>query len=68
MSLTVLGKGFGHHSQQTTVVYARLAQDPADDVWQRGPDAIMVAAGLTKTAKIVLMEHDVVIIKIIMTF
>ena len=31
VSLAVIGKGLGHHSQQTTAVYARLAQDPVAD-------------------------------------
>ncbi|MHB1203741.1 MAG: tyrosine-type recombinase/integrase, partial [Acidithiobacillus sp.] len=33
VSLAVIGKGLGHHSQQTTAVYARLAQDPVADAW-----------------------------------
>ena len=56
VSLAVIGKGLGHHSQQTTAVYARLAQDPVADAWQKGTDAIMVAAGLKKTAEIVPMK------------
>ena len=49
VSLAVIGKGLGHHSQQTTAVYARLAQDPVADAWQKGTDAILVAAGVKKT-------------------
>ena len=53
VSLAVIGKGLGHHSTQTTQVYARLAQDPVADAWQVADDAIMVAAGLKKTAEVV---------------
>ncbi|MHB8248001.1 MAG: site-specific integrase [Acidithiobacillus sp.] len=56
VSLAVIGKGLGHHSQQTTAVYARLAQDPVADAWQKGTDAIMVAAGVKKTAEIVPLK------------
>ncbi|MEB8536544.1 tyrosine-type recombinase/integrase [Acidithiobacillus ferriphilus] len=56
VSLAVIGKGLGHHSQQTTAVYARLAQDPVADAWQKGTDAILVAAGLKKSAEVVPMK------------
>jgi integrase len=56
VSLAVIGKGLGHHSQQTTAVYARLAQDPVADAWQKGTDAILVAAGIKKTAEIVPLK------------
>ena len=56
VSLAVIGKGLGHHSQQTTAVYARLAQDPVADAWQKGTDAILVAGGLKSTAEIVPMK------------
>ena len=56
VSLTVIGKGLGHHSQQTTAVYARLAQDPVADAWQKGTDAMLVAGGLKKTAEVVPMK------------
>jgi len=56
VSLAVIGKGLGHHSQQTTAVYARLAQDPVADAWQKGTDAILVAAGVKKTAEIVPLK------------
>ena len=56
VSLAVIGKGLGHHSQQTTAVYARLAQDPVADAWQKGTDAILVAAGLKKTAEVLPMR------------
>ena len=56
VSLAVIGKGLGHHSQQTTAVYARLAQDPVADAWQKGTDAILVAAGVKKTAEVVPMK------------
>ena len=52
VSLAVIGKGLGHHSQQTTAVYARLTQDPVADAWQKGNDAILVAAGVKKTAEV----------------
>ncbi|MBW9250346.1 MAG: tyrosine-type recombinase/integrase [Acidithiobacillus ferriphilus] len=56
VSLAVIGKGLGHHSQQTTAVYARLAQDPVADAWQKGTDAIMIAADLKKTAEVLPMK------------
>ncbi|MDX5935383.1 tyrosine-type recombinase/integrase [Acidithiobacillus thiooxidans] len=56
VSLAVIGKGLGHHSQQTTAVYARLAQDPVADAWQKGTDAILVAGGMKKAAEVVPME------------
>ena len=56
VSLAVIGKGLGHHSQQTTAVYARLAQDPVDDAWQKGTDAILVAGGFKKPAEVVPMK------------
>ncbi len=56
VSLAVIGKGLGHHSQQTTAVYARLAQDPVADAWQKGTDAILVAAGVKKSAEVVPMK------------
>lgn len=56
VSLAVIGKGLGHHSQQTTAVYARLAQDPVADAWQKGTDAILVAAGVKKAAEVVPMK------------
>ncbi|PKY10056.1 hypothetical protein B1757_12305 [Acidithiobacillus marinus] len=56
VSLAVIGKGLGHHSQQTTAVYARLAQDPVADAWQKGTDAILVAAGVKKTAEVVPLK------------
>ncbi|EGQ63659.1 integrase family protein [Acidithiobacillus sp. GGI-221] len=56
VSLAVIGKGLGHHSQQTTAVYARLAQDPVADAWQKGTDAILVAAGVKKSAEIVPLK------------
>ncbi|MCL4526227.1 MAG: tyrosine-type recombinase/integrase [Gammaproteobacteria bacterium] len=56
VSLAVIGKGLGHHSQQTTAVYARLAQDPVADAWQKGTDAILVAAGRKKTAEVVPLK------------
>ena len=56
VSLAVIGKGLGHHSQQTTAVYARLAQDPVADAWQKGTDAILVAGGLKSTAEIVPLK------------
>ena len=52
VSLAVIGKGLGHHSQQTTAVYARLAQDPVADAWQKGTDAILVAAGVKKPVEV----------------
>ena len=58
VSLAVIGKGLGHHSQQTTAVYARLAQDPVADAWQKGTDAILVAAGVKKTAEVVPLKKD----------
>ena len=57
VSLAVIGKGLGHRSQQTTAVYARLAQDPVADAWQKGTDAMLVAGGLKKTAEIVPMKN-----------
>ena len=56
VSLAVIGKGLGHHSQQTTAVYARLAQDPVADAWQKCTDAILVAAGVKSTAEIVPLK------------
>ncbi|MGE4530928.1 MAG: tyrosine-type recombinase/integrase [Acidithiobacillus sp.] len=56
VSISVIGKGLGHHSQQTTAVYARLAQDPVADAWQKGTDAILVAAGVKKTAEVVPLK------------
>jgi len=56
VSLAVIGKGLGHHSQQTTAVYARLAQDPVADAWQKGTDAILVAAGVKKTAEVLPLK------------
>ncbi|MBU2843907.1 tyrosine-type recombinase/integrase [Acidithiobacillus thiooxidans] len=56
VSLAVIGKGLGHHSQQTTAVYARLAQDPVADAWQKGTDAILVAGGIKKPAEVVPMK------------
>ena len=56
VSLAVIGKGLGHHSQQTTAVYARLAQDPVADAWQKGTDAILVAAGVKKLVEITPMK------------
>jgi len=56
VSLSIIGKGLGHHSQQTTAVYARLAQDPVADAWQKGTDAILVAAGVKKTAEVLPMK------------
>ena len=56
VSLAVIGKGLGHHSPQTTAVYARLAQDPVADAWQKGTDAMLVAGGLKKTAEVVPMK------------
>ena len=56
VSLAVIGKGLGHHSQQTTAVYARLAQDPVADAWQKGTDAILVAGGVKSTAEIVPLK------------
>ncbi len=56
VSLAVIGKGLGHHSQQTTAVYARLAQDPVADAWQRGTDAILVAAGVKKPVEVTPMK------------
>ncbi|MBE7562248.1 tyrosine-type recombinase/integrase [Acidithiobacillus sp. HP-6] len=53
VSLAVIGKGLGHHSQQTTAVYARLAQDPVADAWQKGTDAMLVAGGIKKPAEVV---------------
>ena len=53
VSLAIIGKGLGHHSQQTTAVYARLAQDPVADAWQKGTDAILKAAGVKKTGEVV---------------
>ncbi len=53
VSLAVIGKGLGHHSQQTTAVYARLAQNPVAEAWQKGTDAILVAAGVKKTDGVV---------------
>ncbi|MDA8377230.1 MAG: hypothetical protein M0Z50_09260 [Planctomycetia bacterium] len=46
----------GHRSQQTTAVYARLAQDPVADGWQKGTDAILVAAGVKPSAEVVPMK------------
>ncbi|WP_248885629.1 tyrosine-type recombinase/integrase [Acidithiobacillus acidisediminis] len=56
VSLAVIGKGLGHHSQQTTAVYARLAQDPVADAWQKGTDAILVAAGVKQSVEITPMK------------
>ncbi len=56
VSLAVIGKGLGHHSQQTTAVYARLAQDPVADAWQKGTDVILVAAGVKQTAEVVPLK------------
>ena len=56
VSLAVIGKGLGHHRTQTTAVYARLAQDPVAEAWQKGTDAILAAAGVKKTAKVVPMK------------
>jgi integrase len=56
VSLAVIGKGLGHHSQQTTAVYARLAQDPVADAWQKGTDAILVAAGVKKPVEVAPMK------------
>ena len=56
VSLAVIGKGLGHQSQQTTAVYARLAQDPVADAWQKGTDAILVAGGVKSTAEVVPLK------------
>ncbi|MDD2749604.1 site-specific integrase [Acidithiobacillus sp.] len=56
ISLAVIGKGLGHHSQQTTAIYARLAQNPVADAWQKGTDAILVAGGIKKPAEVVPMK------------
>jgi len=56
VSLSIIGKGLGHHSAQTTSVYARLAQDPVADAWQKGTDAILVAAGVKKTAEVLPLK------------
>lgn len=56
VSLAVIGKGLGHHSTQTTAVYARLAQDPVAAAWQKGTDAILAAAGAEKAAKVVSIK------------
>ena len=46
----MIGKGLWHHSQQTTAVYARPAQDSVADAWQKGTDAILVTAGVKPSA------------------
>lgn len=52
-SLAIIGKSLNHKSQQATAIYARLDLDPVRASVNQATAAMMEAAGLKKSAKVV---------------
>lgn len=52
-SLSIIGKSLNHKSQATTAIYARLDLDPVRESMQRATAAMLTAAGMKDSAKVV---------------
>lgn len=54
-SMAIIGKSLNHKNQNTTAIYARLDLDPVRDSVNTATTAIMTAAGLKDSGKVVKM-------------
>lgn len=52
-SLSIIGKSLNHKSQATTAIYARLDLDPVRESMERATSAMLAAAGMKDSAKVV---------------
>jgi len=60
-SLAIIGKSLNHKNQNTTAIYARLDLDPVRESVNTATSAIMAAAGLRKTSKVVAIRKGKVL-------
>ena len=56
-SLVIVGKSLNHKSPSTTAIYARLDLDPVRESVDRATGAMLVAAGLKKSADVVSFKQ-----------
>jgi integrase len=56
-SMVIIGKSLGHKSQQATAVYARLDLDPVRQAMQTATSAMLEAAGMRKSARVVKIQE-----------
>jgi hypothetical protein len=52
-SLAIIGKSLNHKNPATTAIYARLDLDPVREAMQRATSAMLAAAGMKDSAKVV---------------
>jgi len=52
-SLSIIGKSLNHKNPSTTAIYARLDLDPVRESVNTATSAMMAAAGLKNSAKVV---------------
>ena len=55
-SLAIIGKSLNHKNQNTTAIYARLDLDPVRDSVNKATSAMMKAAGLKESNKVVKLK------------
>ena len=53
----IVGKSLNHKSPSTTAIYARLDLDPVRESVDRATGAMLVAAGLKKSADVVSFKQ-----------
>lgn len=56
-SLAIIGKSLNHKNQNTTAIYARLDLDPVRDAVNTATSAMMAAAGLKSSGKVVKLKR-----------
>jgi len=57
-SLAIIGKSLNHKNQNTTAIYARLDLDPIRDSINKATSAMLAAAGVKESNKIVKLKKD----------
>ncbi|AEJ03093.1 integrase family protein [Nitrosomonas sp. Is79A3] len=57
-SLAIIGKSLNHKNQNTTAIYARLDLDPIRDSVNKATSAMLTAAGLKESNKVVKLKKD----------
>lgn len=57
-SLAIIGKSLNHKTPQATAIYARLDLDPVRESIERATGAMLAAAGVKETAKVIQIKHS----------